>query len=85
MQYGIVTLDISSTSVTSIGFGTVCVTGGTRGCGYEAARQLSSRFSRVIIASRNETSAKVAVAQLAVDTGRPASAFSFVVLDLLSP
>ena len=34
---------------------------------------------------RNETSAKAAIAQLAVDTGCPASAFSFVVLDLLSP
>ncbi len=78
-------MDISNTSDTSIGFGTVCVTGGTRGCGYEAARQLSSRLSRAIIASRNETSAKVAIAQLAVDTGRPASALSFVVLDLLSP
>ena len=64
--------------------GTVCVTGGTRGAGYEAARQLAARFDKVIITSRTAASAATAVARLVAATGRPAAAFSFVVLDLFS-
>lgn len=65
--------------------GTVCVTGGTRGAGYEAARQLAARFDKVIITSRSAPSAAATIAKLVADTGRPASTFSFVLLDLLSP
>jgi len=65
--------------------GTICITGGTQGVGYQAALQLASRteYDKIIISSRSERSAKAAIAELMKATGQPESKFGFILMDLL--
>ena len=65
--------------------GTICITGGTQGVGYQAALQLASRteYDKIIISSRSERSAKASIAELMKATGQPESKFGFILMDLL--
>jgi len=62
----------------------IAVTGATGDCGYEACRQLAfaPKVKHIVITCRAEPQAKAVVAQLASDTGKDASFFSYVLLDL---
>jgi len=62
----------------------IAVTGATGDVGYEACRQLAlvAEVTKIVITSRSEPQAKAVMAQLESDTGRDASFFSYVLLDL---
>jgi len=49
--------------------GVVLVTGGNSGIGFECARELARRGSRVLIASRNQTASEEAVRRIARESG----------------
>jgi NAD(P)-dependent dehydrogenase (short-subunit alcohol dehydrogenase family) len=57
------------------------------GIGFEATLQLarSKQFSKLIITSRTEKSAKASIQKLAASSGEPESLFDFVLLDLVLP
>jgi len=60
--------------------GVVLVTGGNSGIGFECARELARRGSRVLIASRNQPASEEAVRRIARESGDGAA--SALVLDL---
>ena len=63
------------------------ITGGTAGVGYESVKKLASKseFSKLIISSRSEGSAKKAIAKLVESTGVSKEKFGFITMDLNDP
>ena len=59
---------------------TFIVTGANSGIGFETTRQLAARGARVVIATRNETKGRVAVAR--IEAAQPGAAVEFRMLNL---